>query len=700
MKRRRLLFVVCLLWGAQNLMAQQDNDVLWRELLEQWSEQHDSETVPDDIVEHLQNLMENPVNLNDTASYDIKSLPFLSDFHRRMICSYIAQNGEMVSMNELHILNGMDSITIQLLRCFAKVEPYAVDNESFGQILKKGQSSVVVGGKSMFPQSRGYINDNYEGSPMRLYFRYNFKSGDRVSFLLSGDKDAGEALTFGSRNGVRHYGFDFYGYHFMLKDFGRLRSFVAGKYQLQFGQGATLWSGYAPWMYGATPLRRYGAGMRSASAFCEYGFLRGAAATVSLLPAVKKSKFDLTLFYSNVDRDATAANTDTSDNIETVYQSLIQTGLHRTESELMRKGGLTEQLVGGHIQFYRRSLAVGATTYATFLSNDVRPVDNSYNYFAFRGKRNLNYGVDFAYVRNKLQLFGEIASSAEAMWNDSINTERYIPIAAVAGLQMQLNSNNCFSVAYRYESPNYHNFHANMIGQSASVGNEEGLIMYFKTRLPFYIDMTTSMDFFRYPALRYNLYSPSTGIDYRLNLGKTIAKNTALDIQYRYRRTQRNSDGQLYGVETIWRQQMRMSIEYSPSQTWRFLSRVVCSWFDCESHQQERGFLIMQEVDWKSSFMDRPFVLGARVSLFDISDYDSRIYSYESDMTYEYGVPMFVGRGLRSFIICRYELTSRFSMALKYSINFYPEASSIGSGNDKIEGNRKQEIKAQLRLRF
>ena len=699
--RRCVLFLLVFLFPClHNLWAQSEDDALWRELLEQWAEQNDSETVPDDVVEHLQDLIDNPVNLNDTSSEELLSLPFLTDFHRRAICAYIVQNGEMVSMNELYLLNGIDSVTLRLLRYFVKVEPVASDNVGLGELLRRGHSNLIVGGKGTVPQSRGYVNDAYEGSPLRVYYRYYFKSGDRISFQLSGEKDAGEAFALGNKNDVQRYGFDYYGYHLLLRDFGRLKSFIVGKYHLQFGQGATLWSGYAPWMSGAMPLRRYGVGIRPASAFCEYGYLRGAAATVSLLPVKDRNALEMTLFYSNVDRDATASPVDTAEDAVAVFQSLSQTGLHRTESELRRKGELKEQLYGGHLQFRNRNLVVGATTYATLLSNEVQPVPNAYNYFAFRGKENRNYGLDAAYGWRRLQVFGEIAASTAGPLTDTAGAAHYLPIAAVVGVQMQLNSNNFFSVAYRYGSPNYRNLHANMIGQSSSVANEESLLMYYRTRLPFYINMTTSVDFFHYPTPRYNVYSPSSGVDYRLDLSKTVARNTLVDLQYKYKQSERNTDGQLYGVESIRYQQLRMSLEYKPSQIWRLLSRVVCSWFDCEEHQPEKGFLIFQEVDWNSSVGKRPLVLGMRMSLFDISDYDARIYSYESDLTYEYGVPMLMGRGLRAFIVCRYELSSNISMALKYSMNYYPDAESIGSGNDKIEGNRKQEIKVQLRWRF
>ena len=86
--------------------------------------------------------------------------------------------------------------------------------------------------------------------------------------------------------------------------------------------------------------------------------------------------------------------------------------------------------------------------------------------------------------------------------------------------------------------------------------------------------------------------------------------------------------------------------------------------------------------------------------MFDISDYDARLYAYESDLMYEYSVPLFNGRGVRSYLICRYEISSRLSFAVKYALSYYPEQESVGSGYDAIAGNKKQEVKVQLRWHF
>lgn len=691
--RPRTLLLLLLLAVSMPLTAQENNGRLWQQLMEQWAEQNDSEEVPDDLLEQLQSYIENPINLNDTASDALCSLPFLSDFQRDVIKAYIAQNGEMVTLSELHLLNGFDTLTLRLLEPFVTVAP--TDNSTkptIGQMLRNGRSNLRMGGRQQWPLSRGYNEDHYAGNPLRLYFRYQFKYADRIALQVSGEKDPGEAL-FGAASPK---GFDYYGYYLMFQQFGRLKKAIVGKYQLQFGQGATLWSGYAPWMSGSMPLWRYGQGLRTSSAFGEYGSLRGAAATLQL-----HSRWELTLFYSHTSRDATT--NDAADTLaagEAQVQSLYQSGYHRTDNELSKKGQLTEQLYGAHLQYRHRQLVVGATAYGTTLSEAIVPPDYVYNAFAFSGRRNFNAGIDIAYRHRRLLLFGEVAAACNDSLTSSWHSPQTLPVAAVGGLQFHIDANNNLSIAYHYGAPTYNNLHANTLGQSSSPQNEEGLLLYFRTRLPYYIYLQTSVDLFRYPWMRYRVYSPSNGADYRLMLSKDVAPHTTLACQYRHRTAERNSDGQTYSVERIRRQQLQLSLDYTPDPSLRLHTRVVYSWFDCEDHAPQQGFLALQDVSYRWHRIRRPLTLSTRLALFDIGAYDARIYTYESDLMYEFAVPMLTDKGVRCYLLLRQELSPNLSLALKYAYTLYPERETIGSGYDRIDANYRHEFKAQLRLRF
>ena len=693
MARHLPLLLLLTMLLSTPLRAQQEDDI-WQDLLEQWADHNETESIPDDLVEQLTLLREQPLNLNDTNSDIIYLLPFLTDYHVDAIKAYIQQNGEMASLAELHNISAFDTITIRLVSLFAIVAPVPHRaSQTLKDILSHGHSSVVLGTKTTRPKSRGYLDGSYLGDPFRLYARYQFKYNDHISFLLAADKDAGEPLL---ATPYRLTPFDYYSYHLMISDIGSVKRFVVGKYHLQFGQGLTLWSGFAPWMSGSMPLRRYGQGIRPASAFCEYGFLNGAAATLRL-----PLQMEVTLFLSHVRRDATGADTVAptdlfaDDYSGAAYQSIYQSGYHRTTTEISKKRLLPETLYGAHLQWRHRNLLVGATAYATHFASPIVPANYVYNAFAFSGQDNFNAGIDATYRYRRMLLFGEVALAH----NRNSSSYDDIPLAALAGFQFRLNANNSLSAAWRHGAPSYHNLHANSIGQSDNVQNEKGICFSLESRLPGNIILNGYADIFRFPWMRYRIYSPSTGADLRLTLSKDIAPHTTLSAQYRYKESQRNSDAERYYVEQTCRQQLLLSLDYKPSDCWRLLSRVAMTRFSCEEHPTQNGFVALQQIEYHSSSV-RPFTLAARLALFDVSGYDARLFTYENELQYEYSVPMLTGQGIRFFILYRQQLGTNIRVSFKYSLSYYPENENISSGYNLIEGNKRHEFKLQLNLKF
>ncbi|MNT62510.1 hypothetical protein D3C72_2002360 [compost metagenome] len=102
-----------------------------------------------------------------------------------------------------------------------------------------------------------------------------------------------------------------------------------------------------------------------------------------------------------------------------------------------------------------------------------------------------------------------------------------------------------------------------------------------------------------------------------------------------------------------------------------------------------------QDIFWKSSA--GKFQSNIRVAYFDAASYDNRIYAYEQDVLYASGFGMYNTRGWRMYLNLQYRLSRHVQVWAKYAIYYYPERGSIGTGLDQIEGNKKSEVKVQLR---
>ncbi|MBR4197206.1 MAG: hypothetical protein IKQ94_00340 [Bacteroidales bacterium] len=679
--RKIWAYLALILLPLSAALAQNDNQDFWQEYMELIAEQNDDESVSEEIMEVLEHFLDNPINLNDTTSHDLQKLFFISEFQTAALKSYIRQNGQMLTVHELEFVNGFDDETRHLLTPFVKVELVPPPEKfSFKNMLRYGKNQITLGYKTTLEKQKGYENGNYLGDPFRTYFRYTFKYKNKVSLSLSGDKDAGEEFFKGSQP----QGYDFYGFSLMLNDFGFLKQFIVGNYQLQFGQGLTLWTGAGFNLAGDGTVKKYPQNIRPSGAFTEYGYMQGVATTIGI-----SKHISATAFYSHVKRDGTLVTSENFDTEEDYLQSYYETGYHRTQSELAKKGNITEDLYGAHLQYKSTNLSIGATGYHMTLSSPLQPKPRPDNYSAFSGTENTNFGLDATYLLHRILFFGEMAM------------DRNFNIAGLAGLQFNATENTLISAYYRNYGVEYQNLYATALGQNSSVQNEEGFGAALRTVLPWQISMVASADIFRFPWLRYQVYSPSEGSDYRVKLSKDLTRRATLSLTYRYKNKAKNTNNidSLYStvVEPNKRQNLQLNLKFAPSSEWTFNTRVEHCWFSAESKYDTTGFLISQDVVYNPKKV--PFTFAMRYALFETA-YDARIYAYERDLTYEFSVPAYNGRGSRFYLFVNWKMSDKINLIARYSIWYYPDKDKISSGNDEIDGNTKQEFKIQFKVKF
>ena len=601
-------------------MAQVEEDV------EDWLLEDVDESAAAELNDVMQEYLANKVNINDTAA--MAEVPFINPFQLQALRNYIILHGQLLSLKELAFVPGFDSATIALLETMVKVEP-CMREEAWRWW--QGRHSVVTGIGGTVEQAAGYSNGSYDGDNLRALLCYNYNYRNHINVRFVADKDPMEA--WGKAN--------YYGYHLMLTDVGRIEKLIVGRYNLQFGQGVTLWTGYSPFnIMGRSPVR-FGSGVRQASAFYEEGYQEGVATTIDVGHGTHLSAF------------------------------------------ASRSGG--ENLLGGHATYRKGGLIVGLTGVYTVLDDSLAVRDYVYNQNYFRGKKLGNFGVDAAWQWNRLLLYGEGAVSSEGK------------PAVIIGATVLASSNFRCGVSYRYYHPMYHNLHA----QAYSIGttqNEQGFTVDAQTKLPLGIVALVSADVHSFPSLRYGSYSPSSGTWLRVRLNKNIGRNTELSLKYAYRQKERNVpniDSTLYLGEQTFRQQVQGEAKILIGE-WQVISRAMYSFFDCQNSDSQRGWLVAQT----ARYSHKALQVTAAVAWFDVSGYYARLYLNESNLQYAWSMPMLNGRGLRSSLVVRYAISECLSVATKYAITYYPGQECVGSGDAQTEGPCRQTWFLQLRCKF
>jgi len=95
-----------------------------------------------------------------------------------------------------------------------------------------------------------------------------------------------------------------------------------------------------------------------------------------------------------------------------------------------------------------------------------------------------------------------------------------------------------------------------------------------------------------------------------------------------------------------------------------------------------------------------PLKLYSRFAIFDADTYDSRIYAYENDLLYVFSIPSYYNRGVRTYLMAKYDLGKSVDIWVRWGLWSYQNVDAISSGLEEIEGNQKMDIKLQLKIRL
>ncbi|MDR0573073.1 MAG: helix-hairpin-helix domain-containing protein [Tannerella sp.] len=645
----------------------------------------ESEENPESI-EKLYNdlsfLSENPLNINRITAEQLKELPFLSDLQILNILDYLKKQGEFVSIYELKNIRFLDLETIELILPFVyvgeidKTRPFTMKN-----LLKFGTNEFLLRYDRCLNKKEGYKgvpdsilqqypNRKYVGEPFYTSLRYSYSFDNRLQIGVVAEKDAGEAF-WNSYN----KGYDFYSAHAFLKDMGKIRTLAIGDYKISFGQGLVISNDFTPSRSSIlSQAERKNNGFRRHYSTNENGFFRGVASTISA------GKFDVSAFYSTRKADATAD--------EYAISSFKTDGLHRTEGDFEKKRNVRMEAIGGNIRYVSPRFLIGVTalTYS-FGGLSVEPELMPYNIFYFRGKRNMNIGADYAWMRRQLVFFGETALSE----NGALATLNAFQWSASSGLKA--------IILHRHYDRKYQAFYGNAFSQNSTVQNEDGLYLSMQWAPFVYWRFSGYADFFRFPWIKYGIDAPSSGQEYMIQTDFNRTRNTTISARYRFRQREKNiTNGNEVMILPVDQHRIRLQITHKPSEIMTFRTSIEGNVYGDDRSSSSRGWAISQSMGWKS--MNPSTQADMYVAYFQTDDYESRIYSNEKNMLYSFYTPSFYGEGIRLSAVLRYNFTKNLYFSVKAAWTHYYDREITGSGPEEIEGRNKIDLYAQLRWKF
>ncbi len=639
----------------------------------------DETTDVSELTEHLESYRTHPLNLNTATLEQLEQLGLFNDFQISALLQYRKDYGDLTGVSELYYVPGFTAQHITLLTpyiTFQKTENFKL---TLNHIRRFGTSVLMTRYVRGLSEKQGFSDNDtskkstkYIGSPDMLWMRYQFNAMNKLKVSLVAKKDAGEEFFKGSQK----RGFPFYSGYIALSDVGRIKRLVLGNYQLQFGQGLCLWTGFSSGKsVDGNLMKKRAQGVRPYGSSAEYGYFQGVASTLQF------GNTDVSLFFSHRKLDANVSDLD-ENGVPQSISAIVETGYHRTLAELQKKKQAEQTVFGMHVNRHWQRFRIGTTAHCNTLNVEYLPKIRPDNQFSIPPKTNINMGLDWESIGKISRTYGEFAISKNG------------GKAFITGSRFLLNQRLSANVGLRYYERNYQNFFSAGLSENSDAVNEKAVNIALFAELTKAWKVAAMTDIFEFPWLSYSENEPLYGQEYQLKFFYTPSSRLSGYFTYRYKTKQSVSSNAAtvkdFGMFS--KQSLRAHFDHKISECLTFKHRLEYAFAS-----KEKSFLMVQDV--KYAFRKRPLSVLFRYAVFDTGEnYAMRIFIYENDVLYGSTLQNYAYKGSRFCLLFQYQPTRRITFWLKYANTNIANKTSTGSGLDEIQGRDRAEVKIQMRL--
>jgi len=682
----RLCALVCLLHTLTKAPLFAQNSTPDRLQVERVIEELVSELDPEEsgqeiaeLVELLEDLAANPSNINRANADELAGIPGIDFRIAREIITYREQVNPFEEISQLVEVPGIGEVT------YRKIRPF-VTTGSGSQLRRDlylnrrywtagGRFDLLSGVQSVVQKQEGYRRSDsqtrYAGTPLKLSNRMRYRS-DRLSINLTQEKDPGESL-----NGFT--GFDYTSWHVGVRNAGVLQNLVIGDFRVSYGQGLILWTGGS---FGKSSQIRGAAvkndlGIRPYTSTQETNAFRGVAGTVG-------KNLQVSGFYSSRPQTASEVN-------ETDVRFPSASGLHRTQNERARRHNLQQETLGGRVRYHFRRGVIGISAYRNQYSRSVQRGAQPYQVHQFSGNTLSATSADFQVSAGPALLFTEAART------DNGGT------GLITGSELDFKRQTTLSMAYRRYSADFQSIFGSGFGEQSRTQNEEGFYLGLDQALGEKMSFRGYYDIYRTFAARFRNSRPTTGTDGLARIEFNPHAELTLYAQYRHKKREQETEqedafgrSRLHMSHTL-RSNVRMQAEYSVHPSLRLRSRLDFVRARQTTSSPTYGMLFFQD----ARFSPGPdLTLDLRITLFDTDDFSSRVFQFENDLLYVMSNTMLFDQGQRMYAVLRYRPIPSLTIRMKAATTLYENRFEIGSGLDRIRGNRRSDIGLQIQLKL
>ena len=608
-------------------------------------------------LERLDEWKRRPLNLNEADAGEIALLPVISPYQAKVILRERKENGPFLDESDLRTRTGLDRPAMEALA------QWTVLSIPGAKGTWKAHARVRL--QCEFPESEGFRNGRYAGSPYQACERVDLDLGNGWLGAFFAEKDPGETRWHDETAG-----------YLQFRNSARTLGLTVGRFIPEAGLGLVMWSP-AGLFRGSDPAASGRGTLSSVRGVASSGVnsaLNGAALEwrtgfFRAMACLSKSRVDASL-------DSNGAIT------------AVQTaGLHRTASEMQGRDAAWESVLGVHLQAGRAGFRIGASGLWTRYGSAVLAADPVHRPFGFTGRTNRVAGADWDVSIGPLNMTGEIARSRSG------GTALMACIAAESGGIL-------FSVSFRRHDPDFQNPRASGFSDGTAQ-NETGCCWGLAYRVSERTRIGMLSDLFMSPAKTWLIPVPSNGAEWTLTAEHDWCRTGTIRVKARSRDWMAVETGPVpeasesRPVTDRSTRSLRLELELKPAPGLKLRSRMelVKTLTHGTSGPAESGVLFLEEMAYRKT---ERFGLSLRWSSFDTDSYDSRLTIVENDLPGGAALVPLYRKGHRCTVVLRWRAVADFSLTLKFGATLHAFAESWGSGNDRVPGNLERKFGIQV----
>ena len=631
------------------------------------------------LLDVLDGMQEDPLDLNGATAAELEQIPSLSP----LIAFRIVSQRTVEPFQKVEDLSKVEGLTPEILRA---IDPFVTVRRK--ALFAAGEARHVHirtrAARSSIGRSDA-SNGPYSGSPDKLYS----KIVARIGGLQSNDPAEIHEAQLGNTSlllglvtekdpGERNY-LDFVSGHFCATIPSISARFVLGDFLLESGQGLVFSRpmGFSKGSEATANVARNGGGVRPSLSSDQGWYFRGAAANIEFSACLISLFCSIKPFDAGIDSGGVVTRFDVD-------------GLHRTEAEMEGRNKVTEKAYGARIGL---NLAEGLTIGASGILTTFDKLVSLPGPFGFHGDRCSVVGLDASYTQSSMRIFAEVAQD--------YNMAR----SGVFGMLLSPRAGASLALLARFYPSDFKSLHGSGFSENGSNNeNESGVYCGLSYRPCSWLSLSAYYDQFMFPWRTTRALFPSNGNEVLVRAEMNPDRRMNLELRLRHKEKPASNlaispFGLSHKCDDIRGQRnyrATLTVGSSGSLLWRSRIEVVEVRYPAR-WSRETGMLAYQDF----SFVPlQRLSVTIRAIAFDTDTYDSRVYEFEEELPGTYQNPALYGKGLRWYIIGRYDYARRISLSLKYSQTRREEPSNTPLPGEVVVNGIDDRLAFQVDIRL